>query len=115
VDGHLKNLRVSSIGMVPQHECCPRPIVDNSFSKVNGETISPAPDNAMRLGHALECIITQIVKAHQRFGPVEFFKIDIADGFYRMWMQPENIPKLGVAIATLEGEKPMVAFPWQCQ
>jgi hypothetical protein len=46
---------------------------------------------------------------------VEFFKIDIADGFYRMWMQPENIPKLGVAIATLEGEKPMVAFPWQCQ
>jgi hypothetical protein len=47
---HLKNLRVSPIGVVPQHERRPRPIVDYSFSKVNGETITLAPDDAMQFG-----------------------------------------------------------------
>ena len=108
---HLKNLRVSPIGVVPQHERRPRPIVDYSFSKVNGETITLAPDDAMQFGRALERIITQIVKADQRFGPVKFIKIDIADGFYRIWVRAEDIPKLGVAIPHLDGEEPLVAFP----
>jgi hypothetical protein len=47
---HLKNLRVSPIGVVPQHKRRPRPIVDYSFSKVNGETITLAPDDAMQFG-----------------------------------------------------------------
>jgi hypothetical protein len=54
---------------------------------------------------------SQIVKADQRFGPVEFIKIDIADGFYRIWVKVEDIPKLGVAIPNLDGEEPLVAFP----
>jgi hypothetical protein len=108
---HLKNLRVSPIGVVPQHKRRPRPIVDYSFSNVNGETITLAPDDAMQFGRALERIITQIVKADPRFGPVEFIKIGIADGFYRIWVKAEDITKLGVAIPHLDGEEPLVAFP----
>jgi hypothetical protein len=66
----------------------------------------------MQFGRALKRIITQIVKADQRFGPVEFIKIDIADGSYRIWVKAEDIPKkLGVAIPHLDGEEPLVAFP----
>jgi hypothetical protein len=108
---HLKNLRVSPIDVVPQHERRPCLIIDYSFSKVNGETITLAPDDAMQFGSALERIITQIVKADQRFGPVEFIKIDIADGFYRIWVKAEDIPKLCVAIPNLDSEEPLVAFP----
>jgi hypothetical protein len=53
-------------------------------SKVNGETITLAPDDAMQFGRALKRIITQIVKADQRFGPVKYIKIDIANGFYHI-------------------------------
>ncbi|KAL3943053.1 MAG: hypothetical protein SGARI_000071, partial [Bacillariaceae sp.] len=99
------------MGVVPQNERRPRPIVDYSFSGLNGETISLAPDEAMQFGRALERIITQIVRADKRFGPVKFIKIDIADGFYRVWVRADDIPKLGVAIPSLDGEEPLVAFP----
>ena len=38
-------------------------------------------------------------------------KIDIADGFYRVWLQIADIPQLGVALPTTPGGDPLVAFP----
>ena len=38
-------------------------------------------------------------------------KIDIADGFYRVWIQIGDVPKLGVALPTSPGAEPLVAFP----
>ena len=38
-------------------------------------------------------------------------KIDIADGFYRVWARVEDIPKLGVALPTAPGTPPLIAFP----
>jgi hypothetical protein len=66
----------------------------------------------MQFGRALERIITQVVHSNPRFGPVQFLKIDIADGFYRVWLRLQDIPKLAVAIPSLPGEtEKLVALP----
>jgi len=108
---HLPDLRISPMGVVPQHERRPRPIVDYSFSGVNRDTLSLAPHEAMQFGHALERIITQTVRSDPRFGPVKFLKIDIADGFYRVWLHIHDIPTLAVAIPHLPGEPDLLALP----
>ena len=108
---HLKNLRIAPIGVVPQHERRPRPVVDYSFNGLNDETLKLSPQESMQFGRCLERIITQVVRADPRYGPVKFIKIDLADGFYRVFVRTEDIPKLGVAFPSLDGEEPLVAFP----
>jgi hypothetical protein len=38
-------------------------------------------------------------------------KIDIADGFYRVWVQIDDVPKLVDALPTSPGSAPLVSFP----
>jgi hypothetical protein len=108
---HMRNLRISPMGVVPQHERRPRPIVDYSFSGVNTDTVKLAPAEAMQFGRALERIIRLVVLSNPKFGHVHFMKLDIADGFYRVWLRVHDVPTLAVAIPTLPGEPPMLALP----
>ena len=108
---HIPSLRIAPIGVVPQNERRPRPIVDYSFYDLNAETLKLSPPEAMQFGRALERIITQVVRADPRYGPVRFIKIDLADGFYRVWVRAADVPKLGVAFPALDGEEPLIAFP----
>jgi len=107
----LHDLRISPMGVVPQHERRPRPIVDYTFSGVNRDTLPLSPREAMQFGRALERIISQVVHSNPLFGPVHFIKLDIADGFYRVWLRLEDIPKLAVSIPSLPGEPPLLALP----
>jgi hypothetical protein len=66
---------------------------------------------AMQFGRALERYIRKIVHADPRFGPVKMIKVDLADGFYRVWVNAPNVIKLGVAFPNLAGEEPLIAFP----
>ena len=52
-----------------------------------------------------------MVEAGKRYGPVHLAKIDIADGFYRVWLRLEDIPKLGVVLPTSPGQPALIAFP----
>ena len=38
-------------------------------------------------------------------------KVDLSDGFYRVSLSIEDIPKLGVAFPTKPGEEKLVALP----
>ena len=105
------NLRVSPLGVVPQLDRRPRLIVDYSFSGVNDETVQLAPKEAIQFGRALQRVIAKVVHADPRYGPVYMSKIDVADGFYRVWLQIADIPILGVALPTTPGQPPLVAFP----
>jgi hypothetical protein len=105
------HLRISSMGVVPQRDRRPRIIVDYSFFQVNDETVRLAPDEAMQFGKALERIIQDVVEANPWYGPVYLMKVDIADGFYRVWVRAPDIVKLAVSIPTLEGEEPLLALP----
>ena len=107
----LKILRISPMGVVPQRARRPRLIVDYSCFDINRETLKLAPKEAMQFGKALERILAQIVSANPAHGPVQLIKVDIADGFYRVWLNLSDIPKLAVSIPSLKGEEPLLAFP----
>ena len=38
-------------------------------------------------------------------------KIDVADGFYRVWVQIAHVAKLGVVLPSAPGATPLIAFP----
>lgn len=107
----LPNLRLSPIGVVPQHDRRPRTIVDLSYFGVNDATQPAAALDAMQFGRALERIIRDIVCADPSLGPIKLIKVDLADGFYRMTVAPTDVAKLGVLFPSLPGEPPLVAFP----
>jgi hypothetical protein len=41
---------------------------------------------------------------------VHLSKINIADGFNRMWINADDVPKLGVIFLTAPGKDPLVGF-----
>jgi hypothetical protein len=107
----FKLLRVNPMGVVPQRARRPRLIVDYSFLDLNRDTVKLAPQEAMQFGHALHRILHSIVDSDPQYGPVKLIKVDIADGFYRIWLNLDHIPKLAVAIPSLKGEEPLLALP----
>jgi hypothetical protein len=48
----------------------------------------------MRFGHTLRRFLTQIVRTSPKFGPVLLGKIDLADGYYRIPLKPNQAMKL---------------------
>jgi hypothetical protein len=66
---------------------------------------------AMQFGRSLERILWEILFANPAYGPVQMIKLDISDGFYRIGLNIDDIPKLGVVFPTLPGDKPLITFP----
>ena len=107
----LRGLRLSPLGCIPQRGRRPRLIVDLSFYGVNFDTQKLAPPEAMQFGRALDRLLFRIRHANPRFGPVYMNKIDISDGFYRVWLTPHSAPKLAVVLPSRPGEDPLIAIP----
>ena len=107
----LRDLRLSPLGVVPQRNRRPRLIVDLSFFMVNQETLPVAPAEAMQFVRALQRLLQRILLADPVHGPVYIAKIDIADGFYRVALNPRDTPKLAVLLPQIGNEEPMVAIP----
>ncbi len=64
----------------------------------------------MQFGWSLECILREILFANLAHGPVQMIKLDISDGFYRIGLNINDIPKLGVVFPTLPGDEPLIRF-----
>jgi hypothetical protein len=103
---HFPALRISPIGVVPQHERRPRTIVDYTYSGFNADTVPLCAPEAMQFGRALLRVLQRIVHADPRHGPVYLIKVDVADGFYRIslntgessrWGSPCQTPLPGSA------------------
>jgi hypothetical protein len=106
-----KGAHISPIGVVPQHDCHPCTIFDYSFCDVNDYTAHVAPNELMQFGRALHDILCLILESNPQFGPVYMCKIDIADKFYRVWLLPADIPKLGVVFPTKDDGEPLTGPP----
>ena len=83
-------------------------IVDYTFSGVNDETLPLAPVEAMQFGHALDRILREIMTADPAYGPVNLIKVDLSDGFYRIGLNANDMPKLGLVFPTAPGEEQLV-------
>ena len=66
---------------------------------------------SMQFGHALDRILREILLADPSLGETYLLKVDISDGFYRIDLNTEDIPKLGVVFPTAPGAQPLVALP----
>lgn len=108
---HLPGLRIAPPGVVEQRERRPRTIIDYSFNGVNSETLPLAAMEAMQFGHALDRILREILLSDPALGPVKMMKIDLSDGFYRVALNIDDIPKLGIVFPTKPGEEQLIAFP----
>ena len=53
----------------------------------------------------------KIILANPAHGPVLLNKTDLSDGFYRIDLNPNNAPKLGVVFPPDAGVEPMVVVP----
>ncbi|EJK56345.1 hypothetical protein THAOC_23791 [Thalassiosira oceanica] len=108
----LPGLRVSPPGVVPQEGRRPRTIVDYSFSDVNEETLPLAAMEAMQyFGHALDRLLREILLADPRHGPVYMMKVDLSDGFYRICLNIDDIPKLGIVFPSKVPGEQLITFP----
>jgi hypothetical protein len=107
----LKGIRISPIGVAPQRNLRSRTILDYSCYDVNDDTAPVTPNDSMQFGRALHRILCVVLEVNPRFGPVYMCKIDITDGFYRVWLLPADIPKLGVIFLTEDGNDPLIGFP----
>ena len=65
----------------------------------------------MQFGHELDRLLSELLLADPKHGIPEMMKIDIADGFYRIPLNINDIPKLGVVFLVRGREEPLVAFP----
>jgi len=108
---NIPNLWLSPLGVVPQHDRCPRTIADYTFSGVNGDTVPLTDHLPLQFGRALLRILKKIVTSNPHWGPIYVIKIDLADGFYRIHLAPCQIPALGVVFPTAAGRPRLVAFP----
>ena len=107
----VPGLRLHPVGVVPQHARRPRPIIDYTFYGVNSSTQPNVPMDSMQFGRTFDRLIRRILLADPAKGRVYLLKLDLSDGFYRINVSPNDIPKLGVVMPTLPGEPPLVAFP----
>ena len=107
----LPGLRLSPPGCISQRDRRPHWICDYSWSDINAETLALAAMESMQFGHALDRILREILLADPRLGPIYLMKIDISDGFYRVNLSIDDIPKLGVVFPTAPGQEPLVALP----
>ena len=108
---HLPGLRLSPIGVVPQHSRRPRTIVDYTYHGVNQETVRLTAPEAMQFGRTLQRLLQRIGDADPKHGPVHMIKVDISDGFYRVHVNPDHAVRLGVTFPPAPDGTRLVAFP----
>jgi hypothetical protein len=73
---HLPGLCISPLGVIPQRDRHPCWIVDYSWWAINDDTLPLAAMESMQFGHALDCILREILLANPAFGPVHLIKLN---------------------------------------
>ena len=66
------------------------------------------PSEVMQFGRALSCILWLLWHANPSKGPVYLAKYNISNGFYWMFLNPEDTLKLSFLMPCYEGELQLV-------
>ena len=61
-------------------------ISDYSFFGVNEDTVPLAPPETMQSGQTLKRLLQRIHRVNNVIGSLYMSKIDLLDGFYRLWL-----------------------------
>ena len=85
--------------------------MDHTWFGVNDHTVVELPPEVMQFGGALSHILWLLRHADPDEGPVYMAKSDISDGFYRLFLDPDDAPKLAVLMPKYKGEPQLVTVP----
>ena len=105
------SLQLSPLDVVPQWDRRLQTISDYSYYLVNADTSKLASQTAMQFGKALNRILQCIQAANSRYGPVYISKIDVADAFYRINLNPADFIRMGVLFPSKKEERKLIEFP----
>ena len=64
----------------------------------------------MQYGHALDCLLIEIVVAEPKLGPVYKLMADLSDGFYQIGLRTDGAPKMGLISPGTHGGEHMLAL-----
>ena len=70
---------------------------------MNDETLPLAAMKAMKFGCVLDQIICEIILVHPSLDPVKLIKLNLSDDVYRVNLNIDDIPKLGMIFLTRPG------------
>ena len=79
---HTVELRLSPLGVAPQHKQWPQVICDYTFFGVNQDTTPMTPPEAMLFGKTLPRLLQALAFANLMCGPIHLAKYDLSDRFY---------------------------------
>ena len=85
--------------------------MDHTWFGVNDHTMVELPLEVMQFGDALSRILWLLQHANPDEGLVYMAKFNISDGFYCLFLEPNDAPKLVVLMPKYEGELQLVAMP----
>ena len=105
------NLQLGPLGVVLQQDWRRRTISDYSYFYVNDDTTKLAPQSAMQFGKALTRILQRIQADNPWYDPVYMSKINVADAFYRINLNPADSIRMGVLFPSKKGERKLIGFP----
>ena len=86
-------------------------ISDYSYFDVNQQTFNIAPTEAMQFGRTLWRLLFRIHNANNHFGLVYMSKVDLSDGFYRLWLRPEDTHRLAVLFPSRPNKPDLIGIP----
>jgi hypothetical protein len=89
----------------------PRVFVDHTWFGVNEHTVTELPPEVMQFHGALPRILWLLQHANPDLGPVYLAKFDIAYGFYRLFLDPDDTTKLAVLMPHYDNKPQLVAIP----
>ena len=85
-------------------------ISDYSYFDDNADTLNITPTKAMQFSKTLWRLLHRIHHANSVFGPVYMSKVDLLDGFYRLWLRPKDTHCLAVFPPSRKNEPPLVSI-----
>ena len=107
----LPGLRLNPPDVKVEQERIPCWLGNYSYYKTNAETLPVACLSAIQYGWVLHRLLHKIVFADPALGYFYLLKADVSDGFYCIWLRPEDAPKLVLILPSCADEEPMVAIP----
>ena len=78
---------------------------------MNDDTLPLIKEESVQFGHALDHLLREILLANPINGYTEMLKVDLSDGFYRINLNIEDTPKLGVVFPSSDPSKKLVVLP----
>jgi hypothetical protein len=105
------DLHLSPMAIKEEFNCRPWEIINHTWFRVNKHTIAELPKEVMQFGSTLPQLLWLLRHANPAKGKIFLSKFDIANGFYRLFLDADNALKLATLMPRYAVEEQLLAVP----